>query len=254
MLAAARAAAQDDVKIGAQTNSFSDRDLDSAIRTMGEIGISECELWQGHVEPGGAGASVGFLHEIAGKFRKAGIRVCAYDFQFRESFTDQEIERGLQSARELGVQCMVTSSATLSLAKRMAPFLEKHRMKAGMHGRTNVKDPNEFAGPETFEAALAYSPYIGVNLDLGHYTAAGFDAVAFIEKHHARIYSIHLKDRKKNQGPSVAFGEGDTPIRECLQLLKRNRWRIPAHIEHDRGGDRVAEFKKSYEYCKRALA
>jgi hypothetical protein len=52
----------------------------------------------------------------------------------------------------------------------------------------------------------------------------------------------------------MPFGEGGTPIRECLQLLKRNRWKIPAHIEHDRGGDRVAEFRKSFEYCRRALA
>ena len=123
-----------------------------------------------------------------------------------------------------------------------------------MHGRANVKDPSEFAGPASFETALGYSKFIGVNLDLGHYTAAGFDAVAFIEKHHDRILSIHLKDRQRNQGPSMAFGKGDTPIRECLQLLKRNRWKIPAHIEYDRGGDRVAEFKKAFEFCKQALA
>jgi sugar phosphate isomerase/epimerase len=184
------------VRIGAQTNSFSDRDLDGAIHAMLEIGISECELWQGHVEPRAASGKDAelsrwreetpsrYFREIAGKFRKAGIHISAYDFQFRESFTDSEIERGLQVGHELGISCMVTSSATLSLAKRMAPILARHKMHLGVHGRTNVTDPNEFAGPENFERALAYSPYIGVNLDLGHYTAAGFDAVAFIRKHH----------------------------------------------------------------------
>ena len=254
------------VQIGAQTNSFSDRDVDGAIGAMLEIGISGCELWQGHVEPrelSGNDAELSkwrektpasYFGEIARKFRRAGIQVFAYDFQFRESFTDREIERGLQIARELGASCMVTSSATLSLARRMAPILEKRKMRVGMHGRTNVTDPNEFAGPENFEKALGYSGYIGMNLDLGHYTAAGFDAVAFIEKHHERIVSILLKDRLRNQGRSVPFGEGDTPIRECLQLLKRGAWKIPAHIEHDRGGDRVAEFRKSYEYCRDALS
>ncbi len=254
------------VQIGAQTNSFSDRDLDSAIRAMLEIGISGCELWQGHVEPPALSCKDAelaawreetpstYFHEIAARFKTAGIRVYAYDFQFRDSFTDAGIERGLRIGRELGVPAMVTSSATLKLARRMVPFIEKHKMPVGMHGRTNVRDPNEFAGPETFERALTYSPSIGVNLDLGHYTAAGFDAAAFIEKHHGRILSIHLKDRLVNQGRSMPFGEGDTPIRACLQLLKRNGWRIPAHIEHDRGGDRVAEFRKSFEFCKRALA
>jgi sugar phosphate isomerase/epimerase len=255
------------VQIGAQSNSFNDRGLDAAIRAMVEIGISECEVWQGHVEPRPAIGSTdadmskwrdetpsAYFREIAGKFKKAGILLYAYDFQFHDAFTNHEIERGLQIGQELGVRCMVTSSATVSLAKRMVPFVEKYRLPVGMHGRTNVTDPNEFAGPGSFETAIRYSKYIGVNLDLGHYTAAGFDPVAFMEKHHDRILSIHLKDRQRNQGRSVAFGEGDTPIRECLQLLKRNRWKIPAHIEHDRGGDRVAEFKKSYEFCKQALA
>ncbi|HEY3442995.1 MAG TPA: sugar phosphate isomerase/epimerase [Paludibaculum sp.] len=254
------------VQIGAQTNSFSDRSLDDAISAMLEIGISGCELWQGHVEPralAGKDAELSrwreetpasYFRDIAAKLRTAGIRLYAYDFQFRESFTDREIVRALQIGHELGAPNMVTSSATLPLARRMAPFLEKQQMPVGMHGRTNVTDPNEFAGPGNFERALAASPNIGVNLDLGHYTAAGFDAVEFIRQHHGRILSIHLKDRLRKQGRSVAFGEGDTPIRECLQLLKRNGWKIPAHIEHDRGGDRVAEFRKSYEYCRKALA
>ena len=38
------------VQIGVQSNSFSDRSLDEALVAMAEIGFSECELWQGHVE------------------------------------------------------------------------------------------------------------------------------------------------------------------------------------------------------------
>jgi sugar phosphate isomerase/epimerase len=135
----------------------------------------------------------------------------------------------------------------------MAPFLEKHRMPVGMHGRTNVKEANQFAGPGSFTAALEYSRYVGINLDLGHFTAAGFDAVPFVDAHHRRILSIHLKDRRRQDGPSVAFGTGDAPIAKCLALLRRKGWRIPAHVEYDRGGDRVAGVRESLEYCRRAL-
>ena len=148
----------------------------------------------------------------------------------------------------------MTSSATVSLAKRIAPFAEKHKMIVGMHGRTNLQDANEFGRPESYEQAIQFSRYIAINLDIGHYTAAGFDAIPFIEKHHDRIVSLHLKDRKRDQGKSMPFGERDSPVKECLELLKRNQWKIPAHIEHDRGGNRVAEVRRSYEFCKRALA
>jgi sugar phosphate isomerase/epimerase len=158
-------------------------------------------------------------------------------------------------AMALGVRCMTTSSATVSLAKRIAPFAAKYRITVGMHGRTNVKDPNEFARPESYEAAMSFSPYIGLNLDIGHFFAAGFDPVQFIQKHHARIVCVHLRDRKKDGGPIQPFGEGDTPVRECLQLLKRNRWNFPANIEHAyRPGDPAENFRQAYEYCRKVLA
>jgi sugar phosphate isomerase/epimerase len=48
--------------------------------------------------------------------------------------------------------------------------------------------------------------------------------------------TIHIKDRKKNQGDNMPLGQGDTPIKEVLQLLKTNRWNIPANIEYEYGG------------------
>src|SRR5258708_14886759 len=39
------------VQLGAQSYSFRDMPLDEAIKGMLEVGLSECELWQGHIEP-----------------------------------------------------------------------------------------------------------------------------------------------------------------------------------------------------------
>ena len=96
---------------------------------------------------------------------------------------------------------------------------------------------------------------ININLDIGHFTAANFDAVDFLTKHHSRIVTLHIKDRKKNQGDNVPLGEGDTPIKAVLQLLKKNRYPIPANIEYEyKGSDTVAEVRKCLDYCKKALA
>ncbi|HEU4386658.1 MAG TPA: hypothetical protein VFV34_02595 [Blastocatellia bacterium] len=97
----------------------------------------------------------------------------------------------------------------MSFAKRVAPFADKHKITWGGHGHSNVNDPEEFATPESIANIMSFSKYIGVNLDIGHFTAADFDAVAYIKEHHARITNIHLKDRKKNQGPNVPWGQGD---------------------------------------------
>ena len=77
----------------------------------------------------------------------------------------------------------------------------------------------------------------------------------FLEKHHADIVTVHIKDRKKNQGDNMPFGEGDTPIIPVLHLMRDRKYRIPANIEYEYKGasDPTTEVRKCYEYCRKAL-
>jgi len=85
---------------------------------------------------------------------------------------------------------------------------------------------------------------------------ANFDAVDYIRKNHEKIVLLHLKDRKKNDGDNTPWGEGDTPIKQVLQLLKTNKYPIPAFIEYEYKGAGTSqqEVAKCYQYCKEALA
>jgi len=102
----------------------------------------------------------------------------------------------------------------------------------------------------------ADSPWVGINLDIGHFTAANFDALGYIRAYHADITNLHLKDRRKNQGDNTAWGEGETPIREVLQLLKKEKWPIRAYVEYEYkgSGSSVDEVKKCFDYARQALA
>jgi len=102
---------------------------------------------------------------------------------------------------------------------------------------------------------MKMSKYFKVNLDIGHFTAANNDAIAYLRTQHQNITNLHLKDRRRNQGENMPWGEGDTPIREVLQLIRRERWPIRAYIEYEyRGaGSPIDEVKKCFEYVKRAL-
>ena len=126
-------------------------------------------------------------------------------------------------------------------------------MLVGMHNHSDIK-PNEFASRQSLEDALKAGPFIAVNLDVGHFTAANEDAVAFMKQHHERIVTLHIKDRKRDQGALVPFGEGDAPITAVLTLLQQNGWPIPANIEYEyEGGDSVQEIGRCLDYRRRAL-
>jgi sugar phosphate isomerase/epimerase len=275
------------VQIGVQSYSFRDRSLDAAIKAMVEDGLGECELFSPHMEPAqprpqraeGAAAPdqaaraaaraaareelrkwrltvpMEEIKAVRKKFDDAGIWLFAVNISFREDFTDPEIDRSFQMAQALGVK-VITASSTLSVMPRVVPFAEKYKITVGVHGHSNIKDPNEFATPESFMKAMAMSKYVGVNLDIGHFAAAGFDPIEFIEAHHDRITNLHLKDRKKNDGPGTPFGEGDTPIKQVLVLLKRKKYKLPANIEYEYRGtdDAAVEVKKCFQYCKDVLA
>jgi sugar phosphate isomerase/epimerase len=278
------------VRLGVQTYSFRElprapgKDaVDIIISAMKECELVECELFAPQVEPqfssgrGGGGrrgepspeaqkaredlrrwrleTPLDHFRDIKRKFDAAGIAIYAYNYSPNASYTDAEIDRGFEMTRALGAD-IITASTTLDVAKRIAPFAAKHNMAVAMHGHSRIDDPNEFATPDSFAAAMKMSKLFKVNLDIGHFTAGNFDAMAYIREHHADITNLHLKDRRRNQGDNVPWGQGETPIRGVLQLLKREKWPIRAYIEYEYKGQGtpVEEVKKCFAFAKQALA
>ena len=257
----------DGVQLGVQSYSFRDLSLDAAIAAMREIGIGECELYMGHVEPSGLKGEqlkkwrvttpLSYFEGIRKKFDNAGIELYAYSLNFRDGFSDEELDRGFQMTKALGTD-IITTSTTLTCAKRLAPFAEKYHVRVAMHGHDETDKPNEFATPESFARGLAMSKQFYINLDIGHFTAGGYDPVPYIEEHHAKILALHIKDRKRNHGPAVPFGEGDTPIKQVLLLLKSRSYSIPANIEYEYNDEQpglntIAEVRRCFGYCKDIL-
>jgi sugar phosphate isomerase/epimerase len=250
------------VTLGVQSYSFRDRNLAAAIAGMTQVGLKSCELWQDHVEPRRVKrdelrrwretVSLDEFRRIKDQFDAAGIAISAYNISFQDSFSDREIERGFEMTKALGAP-VITASANLNVVARVAAVAVRYNIPVAMHNHSDIA-PNEFATPENFAQALAVGPSIAVNLDIGHFTAADFDAVDFLQAHHDRILSLHIKDRRKHQGGHVPFGEGDAPIGPVLRLLRDRKWPIPANIEYEyEGGDTIEEVGRCLEYCRRQL-
>lgn len=201
-----------------------------------------------------AGVSMDKFKELRKMYNDAGVTIYAWKPNaLGAKNTDAEVDYAFNAGKALGVtHVTVELPANDAETKRLGDFAGKHKIYVGYHAHLQ-------ATPTLWDTALSQSEYNAINLDIGHYTAGTSSSpVPFIEKNHARIMSMHLKDRKYHDGPNAPWGQGDTPIAEVLQMVKKNKWKFPATIELEYnipvGSDAVKEVIKCREFAAKALS
>ncbi len=194
------------------------------------------------------------FEQLKKMYKSAGVSIYAYKPNaFGVNNTDVEVDYGMRAAKALGATHVTLEiPAEAGQTKRLSDIAAKHKVLVAYHG-------HEQQTPTIWDAALAESPYNALNCDLGHYTAAGFNAVELIQAKHDRIASAHLKDRQNPEHGkgNLAWGTGDTPLPAILTTMKKNKYKFPGTIELEYqvpdGSNAVQEVAKCVDFCKRIL-
>ena len=164
---------------------------------MVSIGLGEVELMSNHAEasperPTGRDAADA-LRRVAAPttpatwtavrriFDEAGIELRSLCYNMNvKTLSDADIEYGLAMAKQLGVKVMSTSTQ-VSMAKRVAPFADQHQILVALsRPRERAAARRGVHAGELRRRASPIRSIHAINLDIGHFTAAGFDALAFI--------------------------------------------------------------------------
>jgi len=189
-------------------------------------------------------------------YNDAGVTIYAWK-QLNTNMSDEEYEYIFNVAEALG--CTHTTLELLTdeaQLKRLGDFAMKKKIYAAYHTHAQ-------GSMTAFDKAFAISKGNMANVDFGHWVAAGNvggTPMQFLEKHHARISSFHVKDRTTPEhcALNLPLGQGETPIKEILQLVKKNKWKMPASIEMEytvpEGSNPVQEVRKCVDYCRAALS
>ena len=204
------------------------------------------------------GLSMDIFKDLRKMYNDAGVTI--YAVKDVRMGSDEDLEYTFAVAEALGANHITlelpsgpTAGATL---KRLGDWAVKKKIYAAYH--THLQ-----GSMTAFDQAFAISPGNMANVDLGHFVAGGNrggSPIDFITKYNARISSVHLKDRTlpEHCALNIAWGTGETPIKEILQTMKKNRYRFPASVELEypvpQGSDAVQEVKKCVDYCRAALA
>ncbi|CAM4291686.1 sugar phosphate isomerase/epimerase [Zobellia roscoffensis] len=194
------------------------------------------------------------------KFRKmyndAGVDI--YAFKPRNTFgkknSDADIDWGMKTAKVLGASHVtVEHPGDDATTLRLGNFAKKHGIYVAYHG-------HEQQTPTLWDTALEQSNYNALNLDLGHFVAAGNAApLDIIKSKHEHIKSMHLKDRQTpaHGKGNLVWGSGDTPLTGALQLIRDKKYNFPGTVELEydipKGSNAVAEVQKCISFCENAL-
>ncbi len=252
------------VQIGAITYSYRSMPgtAEDLLEYLVQCGLSSVELMGGpaeefarkHTPETGIGGPLDGFKALRKMYNSAGVNIHIVKFGSigDRSTSDEQIDYYFRVAKALGAKG-ITREVSRRAARRLGPIADKHKIVIGFHNHTRIT-------PTTYDGdILSYGKHLGINLDIGHYVAGTNEsAIPVIEKHHKRILSLHLKDRKKDDGPNTPFGEGDAQVAEVLQFMKKNKLSFPGDIELEyevpEGSDAVKETAKCVQFCKEALA
>ena len=166
-----------------------------------------------------------------------GIHV--YSFGVAETSLDKEENRKLfECAKLLGIRQIVVEPQDFKIWDNLEELVREYDIRLAVH---NHGIRSLYGNPAVVRAVLKHrDPRIGVCLDVGWVTAAGFDAARVFSEYEGRVFDIHLKDKrveKVKEGEDVAvdtlIGEGSANLKGLFQKLAAAKWSGVLALETD---------------------
>jgi sugar phosphate isomerase/epimerase len=162
----------------------------------------------------------------------------AYSFGVNGTSKNKEENRKLfEFAKLMGMSLIIVEPKDLAEWDNLEELVKEYDIRLAIHnhGRGTM-----YGDPATVKQVLVTRDHrIGVCLDIGWVTAAGFDAAEIFKSYGDRIYDMHFKDKKaeKSDGKTVwidtDIGVGEANFGELFAAIKQTKWSGVMAIETD---------------------
>lgn len=227
------AAAPYRLTLGLQSYTCRDMTFDQVVDFADQYKIKYLEMFSKHMDP--------FAPIEETKRKKAILDqhglVC-YSFGVNRTSMNKEQNRKLfEFAKLMGIKLIVVEPKDMAEWDNLEALVKEYDIKLAIH---NHGLNSTYGNPETVKKILRErDPRIGVCLDVGHLTSAGFDAAKTFREYDGRVYDIHLKDKKseivdgKKRERDVLIGTGDTDFNALFSELIKVKWNGVLAIETD---------------------
>lgn len=222
------------VKLGLQTWTCNRMTFDQVVEFAGKHGIKQLQFFSGQFDPAAPKEET---------LRKKAILDAAgltcYTFGVSKTSLDPAQNRQLfEFAKLIGAKLIVVEPRDLAEWDNLEALVKEYDIKLAIH---NHGKGTVYGDPATVQDILAKrDKRIGVCLDVGWVTAAGFDAAKVFRDYGDRVFDLHFKDKKVEPASDgkevildVPVGTGAANYAGLFTEIKRTGWSGVLAIETD---------------------
>ncbi|MEI6108381.1 MAG: sugar phosphate isomerase/epimerase, partial [Opitutae bacterium] len=241
-----------DFKLGVATVTLKALPLENMLAAVHKVGLDKISLHRAH-SPWENNPPA--WRAVADKIRAAGISPLCCGVLYLKN-DEAAMRRMLDYVRTLGVPLFSCSPepAALPLLDRL---VREYDLRAAIHNH-GPEDKSWPGATSVLRALEPLDPRIGLCLDVGHSFRAGEDPAAIIQRHHGRIYDLHIKDSIAEVGQEdvpVEMGRGKLDLPGILTALVSVGYAQSVWLEYEKDpNDPVTGLAESVGFVRGVLA
>lgn len=233
LLAGPLAAADLSGQLGIQTWTLRNMDFDQVVAFAKKQGITNLQVIAKHIDPNAPREE--YMKKKA-VLDANGLR--AYTFGVAGTSLDKAQNRKLfEFAKDMDISLIIVEPGDFAIFDNLEELAKEFDIRVAIH---NHGIRSLYGNPLVVRALLKHrDPHIGVCMDAGWITDAGFDAAKVYKEYEGRVFDIHLKDKKVEHTPNGSvsvdthIGEGHTNYKGLLQVLRDTKYDGKLAIETD---------------------
>jgi inosose dehydratase len=243
-------------KLGAQSYTFREFDLEPALKRMKDLGLHYVELFQKHAPLNSSPAQIAALLKLCKEYE---ITPLAWGVQRFTKDTDAN-RKVFEFGKALGLK-MFSADPDPDSFDSLDKLCEDYKIAIGIHphGPQGRRLHRWYSAEVILKAVKDHNPLIGSCLDTGHLIRAAqldkkLDPAQQIRIMGARNFGIHLKDHDNERREDVIFGKGPLDVPGVLQALRDIKFTGLISIEYEaHPKDPVKDVRACVEVVKESV-
>jgi sugar phosphate isomerase/epimerase len=239
------------VRLGIASYSFRKFGEGDVIRFMKELNTPFLNLKDMHLPMN----PTDDIRPTSEKYRAAGITLTAAGTIYFTKDDDADMRPKFEYVKAAGIP-LIVAGPTPETLPRLERFAKEYKTKIAIHN--HGPEDKYFPTPvSAWKAVQSMDPRMGICVDVGHTARAGLDVPATILQVGPRLYDVHMKDLRLENGKcvQVAVGDGNLPVEKIFAALVSVRYSGYVDLEYEiHEEDPMPGMIKSFAYMRGVLA